>query len=146
MRICIDTVIFIDILKDQFPKTQKKFYQSLEKGETLVTSVINVAELMPQFSGNRDELSQFLKDHRIKIMDMDLKSTLIAAERWMTYLKRKKKRLCPSCNSPIPGHNQILADFLIGGFALTNCDSLLTRDRGIYRSYFADLKKIGVSG
>jgi len=139
VRIYIDTVIFIDILKNEYPQTQEKFYHAIENGETLITSVITVAELMPQFNGNRKELSRFLKDHRVNVMDIDLESTLIASERWMRYLKNKKVRYCPSCNTPIHGRDQILADFLIGGFALTNCEQILTRDRGFYRTYFRDL-------
>lgn len=55
MRICVDTVIFIDILKDEYQQTQEKFYKALEKGEALIAPVIIVAELMPQFHGNRKE-------------------------------------------------------------------------------------------
>lgn len=33
-----------------------------------------------------------------------------------------------------------LADFFIGGFALTKSDTILTRDRGVYRKYFPDLR------
>lgn len=142
MRICIDTVIFIDILKDEYPQTQEKFYQALEERESLIASVITLAELLPQFYGDRKELSTFLNDHKIKVMEVDLESSLLASERWMRYLKNKKSRRCPSCNSPVPGRDKILADFLIGGFALTHCDQILTRDRGIYSTYFKDLKKI----
>lgn len=141
MRICIDTVIFVDILKDEYPQTQKKFYQALEDRETLTASVITVAELLPQFYGNRKELSTFLNDHRIKVVEVDLESVLLASERWMKYLKKRKSRRCPSCNAAVPGRDKILTDFLIGGFALTRCDQILTRDRGIYKTYFKDLKK-----
>lgn len=142
MRIYIDTVIFIDILKDEYPQTQEKFYKALESGETLVTSVITVAELMPQFHEGRKDLLRFLSEHRIKVMEIDLESALIASERWMKYLKKKKARRCPSCNALVPGRDQILADFLIGGFALTHCDRILTRDRGVYKTYFNDLRKL----
>jgi predicted nucleic acid-binding protein len=142
VKICIDTVIFIDILKDEYPKTQEKFYDALEDGHILVSSVITVAELMPQFKGNRKELVTFLKDHHIKVMDIDIESALTASERWIRYLNKKKSKRCPSCKAPIPGRDKILADFLIGGFAITHCDRILTRDRGIYRTYFSDLEKL----
>jgi hypothetical protein len=38
-----------------------------------------------------------------------------------------------------------LSDFYIGGFALAQCDAILTRDRGIYGKYFADLPLYGES-
>ncbi|MGR3319094.1 MAG: type II toxin-antitoxin system VapC family toxin [Candidatus Anammoxibacter sp.] len=142
MKICVDTMIFIDILKNEYLKIQEKFYDVLKNKEMLVTSVVTVAELMPQFRGNRKELVRFLSDHNVKIMELDIESTMIASERWMRYLKKKKTRYCPSCKVAITGRDYILADFLIGGFALTHCDQILTRDRGIYKTYFADLNKL----
>ena len=142
MKLCVDTVIFIDILKDEYPQTQEKFYSALEEGDSLIASVITVAELIPQFRGNRKELLTFLDDHRIKVMELDIESAFVASERWIKYLKKRMIKHCPFCNAPVPGREQILADFLIGGFALSHCDRILTRDRGIYKTYFSDLVTI----
>ena len=35
--------------------------------------------------------------------------------------------------------DRVIADFLIGAHAATQCDRLLTRDRGHYRKHFAGL-------
>ena len=36
MKVCIDTTILIDILKDEFRNFQDKLYVALERGEDLV--------------------------------------------------------------------------------------------------------------
>ena len=142
MKICVDTDVLIDVLKDQYPPTQEAFYKAIEARDSLMASVITAAELLPQFGGSKTELSRFLSDHGIEVRELDLESTLLAAERWMKYLKKRKSKRCPSCDAPIPGRDAVLADFLIGGFALTHCDRILTRDRGIYRAYFSDLEML----
>jgi predicted nucleic acid-binding protein len=142
MKIYVDTAIFIDILKDEYPQIQEKYYHAFEAGASLITSAITAAILMPQFRGNRKELLNFLGDHRVTVMDLDLEPALVAADRWIKYLTKRTIKHCPSCNAPVPGRDHILADFLIGGFALTHCDRLLTRDRGIYKTYFSDLMTV----
>lgn len=142
MRLCVDTMIFIDILKDEYRSEQEKFYNALATRETLVIPTVVFAELMPQFRGEISMINQFLTQHHIKTEPLDLKSTIMAGECWIRYLRKKTKSLCPSCGSSLAQREHFLSDFYIGGFALTCCDAILTRDRGIYRKYFPDLKII----
>ena len=140
MKICVDTSILLDILKDEFIEYQEKLYEALRRKEELIAPAIVAAELVPQFKGDTKLLQSFLHDHKIVIKSLDIDSALLAASRWMRYLKRKTKVKCPECGHKLDLREHVLSDFYIGGFALTECDVILTRDRGIYKKYFPDLK------
>lgn len=136
----MDTTVLIDILKDEYPENQERLYNALKKGEELVAPVIVYAELMPQFRGDTALLNLFLKEHRIKIEPLDIDSVKESAIRWMRYLKRKTKVRCHRCGEVLDSREHFLSDFFIGGYALTSCDAIITRDRGIYKKYFPELK------
>lgn len=139
MKVCVDTTILIDILKDEFRSHQEMVYTALAKREDLVAPTVVFAELMPQFKGDTGLLNTFLREHKIRIESLDLDSVIAAASRWINYLKRKSKIKCPECGHGLNIKEHFLSDFYIGGFALTKCDTILTRDRGIYKKYFPEL-------
>jgi len=140
LKICIDTVVLIDILKDEFRPFQERLYAALAAKESLIAPTIVFAELMPQFDGDPNQVASFLKAHKVTIADLDLDSVTIAGTRWMRYLKRKSRAKCPKCGFRLNVKEHFLSDFYIGGFALARCNAILTRDRGIYRKYFSELK------
>lgn len=144
MKICIDTTVLIDILKDEFRDFQDKVYSALENGEELSSPSVVYAELMPQFKGDLKLLDEFLGEHKINIEPLDKISVIASTEGWINYLKRKTKVLCPGCGTEIKLKKHFLSDFYIGGFAAAKCDAILTRDRGIYKKYFPNL--IGYEG
>jgi predicted nucleic acid-binding protein len=139
LRVCIDTTILIDILKDEFRNFQDKLYLALERGEDLVVPSVVYAELFPQFKGNARLVDEFLSEHKIEIRPLDTISATAAAKSWIKYLKRKEKVKCPHCGHQMIFRAHFLSDFFIGGFASSKCDAILTRDRGIYKKYFPDL-------
>jgi predicted nucleic acid-binding protein len=139
MKICVDTSILLDILKDEFRDFQNKLYHALETGEELAAPSVVYAELAPQFSGNSRLLDEFLKEHKINIEPLDLPSVVAAADRWMKYLKRKSKVQCPKCGVNLEVKLHVLSDFYIGGFTVAKCNAILTRDRGVYKKYFPEL-------
>ena len=139
MRVCIDTTILLDILKDEFRNFQDNLYLALERGEDLVVPSVVYAELLPQFKGNARLVDEFLSEHKIEITPLDTLSAIAAAKSWMKYLKRKEKVRCPQCGHQMIFRAHFLSDFFIGGFASAKCDAILTRDRGIYKKYFPDL-------
>ena len=139
MRVCFDTTILLDILKDEFRIFQDKLYTALARRELLVASLVVFAELMPQFKGNTRQLGEFLEEHKIVTEPLDLDSVIAASESWMKYLKRKTKVKCPQSPYKLNLKEHFLSDFYIGGFASAKCSAILTRDRGIYKKYFPQL-------
>jgi predicted nucleic acid-binding protein len=49
LRVCVDTSILIDILKDEFGPFQEKLYDAIEKNETLVAPSAVFGELMAAY-------------------------------------------------------------------------------------------------
>ena len=139
MRVCVDTTILLDILKDEFRSFQDKLYAALARRDKLVAPTVILAELMPQFKGNTRLLHEFLQEHKIAIEPLDVNSAIAAAQGWMKYLKRKTKVKCPHCGRKLNLKEHFLSDFYIGGFASAKCGAILTRDRGIYTKYFPAL-------
>ena len=64
MRICVDTTILIDVLKDEFRPFQEKLYHAIAHNEQLVSPSVVLGELMPQFRGDERQVVNFLSDHK----------------------------------------------------------------------------------
>jgi hypothetical protein len=83
------------------------------------------------------------------------KSLYIAGTRWAEYARKGNKNqfscsacgsffevACPKCKAPIAKRLHVMADFLIGAHALVHADCILSRDLGIYKTYFNDLNVV----
>jgi hypothetical protein len=139
LRVCVDTTVLLDVLKDEFRIFQDKLYTALERRENLVAPSVVFAELMPQFKGDTKQLGEFLTEHKVVTEPLDLGSVISASKGWIKYLKRKTKVKCLQCGHKLNLKEHFLSDFYIGGFASAKCDAILTRDRGIYTKYFPQL-------
>ena len=138
MRVCVDTTILIDILKDEFRNFQDKLYVALERGDDLASPSMVYAELLPQFNGNTKLLDKFLSEHRIEITPLDTISATIAAKSWIKYLKRKVKIKCHQCGYQLIHRAHFLSDFFIGGFASARCDAHYNQRPGNIQKIFSE--------
>lgn len=154
MITAVDTNIILDVLipNEPFGESSKKLLdRHLSKGKLILCEVV-LAELAAQFP-TEQELKLFLSETGMRLEYSNEKSLYIAGTRWAQYAKKgNKDRLicsqcghsfevtCPQCSRTITRRLHVLADFLIGAHALVKADCLLSRDLGIYKIYFNDLK------
>jgi len=157
MVTAVDTNIILDVLipNEPFSEPSKKLLDRyLSKGKLILCEVV-YAELAAQFP-TEQELKLFLAETGMRLEYSNDKSLYIAGTRWVKYAgKSNKDRFicpqcghsfeagCPRCRAAITRRLHVLSDFLIGAHALISADCLLSRDLGIYKTYFNDLKVVG---
>jgi predicted nucleic acid-binding protein len=153
MNVAIDTNILFDIL---LPDSQfldhalAKLKSSGKKGRLIISEIV-YAELASQFS-EEVTLSGFLSDTDIDLVNSDSRALWYAARAWKKYTRARGRELqcpacgklqglsCSECSKEIAYRQHIIADFIVGGHALSHAGALLTRDRGYYSHYFPELK------
>lgn len=156
MITAIDTNILLDVLihDEVHVQTSKKLLdEQLGKGQLVICEIV-YAELASQFTVEKD-LMVFLADTGIKLVHSGGKALHTAGERWKHYAKNRDQKLqcthcgskititCSKCRQNVYSRQHIISDFVIAAHALFHAETLLSRDRGFYRTYFRDLKVIG---
>lgn len=105
---------------------------ALARGDLVVPAPV-YAELMALAGRTESFLDAFFRETSIAV-DWNLEERVwrLAGQVFQHYATRRRKQRGP-------GPRRILADFVIGAYAVTNKFSLLTLDEGIYRAAFPSL-------
>ena len=129
----VDTNILIDIFQDD-PRwgswSAGRLQAATEAGPVMIDAIV-VAELSRNYA-SLEELVSPIKALSLAIAPIDTETAHVAGQRFAAYRKQR-----PAGAPPRP-----LPDFFIGAHALTQSLPLLTRDAGIYRTYFPELTLI----
>ena len=157
MITAVDTNIILDVLipGEPFSQSSKRLLdQHLSEGKLILSEVV-FAELSAQFT-TEEELKTFLTETGMRLVYSNEKSLYIAGTRWAKYARKGNKGrfscaecgnrfevACPQCSRALAKRLHVLADFLIGAHALSHADCLLSRDLGLYKTYFGDLRVVG---
>jgi predicted nucleic acid-binding protein len=134
MKTAVDTNVFLDILRPNpaFVDNSERWLAKLALQSDLVICDMVFAELCCQFD-TVEKAVLFLYDLDVRVESLKHEASFEVSRAWLRYRKAGGKR------------ERILADFIIGAHAQTQCDQLLSRDRGFYRDHFSSLKLIDPS-
>ena len=154
MITAVDTNILFDILipgESHAEASKKLLDKHLTSGKLILCEVV-FAELAARFPSEQ-ELKTFLAETGMRLVPSNEKSLHMAGVRWAEYARRSTRNQfscsecgksfpihCPHCKAVLTRRQIVLSDFLIGAHALEQADCLLSRDLGIYKSNFGDLK------
>ena len=125
----VDTNVLLDVFVSgtlHHSESQKSLIRAYDRGAILVCDVV-YAELVPAF-GDRTALDETLREINATVSPIDTAIAYDAGMRWSRYRQAGGSRA------------RIIADFLIGAHAIANADTVLTRDRGFYATYFPELQ------
>ena len=129
MITAVDTGVLLDVFSGDAMfgrRSEAALVEALSEGGLVACDVV-WAEVSARFPSS-DAASAAMQRLGVSFAPLDAPSALAAGACWRRYRERGGSR------------DRVIADFLIGAHASLSAGRLLTRDRGFYRSYFADLR------
>ena len=136
MTTAIDSNVLIDLLgqRTDFTDASISALDAARVEGALVICPVVVAEISGHFATPAALLSA-LAGMQIVIDEWGAEALHLAGTAFIRYRQRSAKP-----------RERMLADFLVGAHAQRQADTLLTRDRGYYRTYFPGLRLIDAGG
>lgn len=134
MITAVDTSVLLDVFgadREFGSRSRQAVEQTLAQGSLIACDVVwaEAAAAFPSSSA----LAEVMDALGVDFSPLDAVCAAEAGAAWRTYRARDGKR------------DRVIADFLIGAHARHRADRLLTRDRGFYRTCFAELELIDPS-
>lgn len=153
MTIAVDTNALLALLyeDDYADASEAALRAAYREGRVVVTSIVYTELAADGHFDTRSDLDEFLEDLSIQVVEPSRAALFRAGERFQRYTERRPAGLqCPSCGATravecvecggdLSPRQHVAADFVIGGHASTDADSLISFDGGFYGTYFPSL-------
>jgi uncharacterized protein with PIN domain len=152
----VDTSALLALLYDDSyaDDSEAALRDAYRNGRVVVTPIV-YTELAAdgQFEA-ATAVDEFLSDLSIRVTDPSREALYRAGQAFRAYTDRRPDGLqcpscgeirtvqCTSCGEALSPRQHVAADFLIGGHAATDADTLVSFDAGFYESYFPSLRVI----
>jgi len=149
----VDTNALLALLYDDdyTDASEAALRRAYRKGRVVITPIVYAELAADGHFDTRTDLNRFLEDFSIQLAEPSRDALFEAGEMFQRYTDRRPNALqCPSCGTKrtveckecgadLTPRQHIAADFLIGGHATVDADSLVSFDDGFYRTYFPSL-------
>lgn len=153
MTTAVDTNALLAILYEDAhtDASEAALRRAYREGKLVVTPVVYAELAADGHFEAAAELDEFLADFSIQLVKLSREALFVAGQRFQRYTARRPDGLqcpacgrkqavdCEECGEDLASRQHVAADFLIGGHAAVDAESLVSFDRGFYRTYFPDL-------
>lgn len=154
MTTAVDTNALLALLyeDDYTDASEEALRRAYQAGRVVITPIVYTEFAADGHFNTTTDLDQFLEDFSIQLAEPSRDALFEAGVKFQRYTNRRPDALqCPSCGTKqdvmceecgtdLSPRQHIAADFLIGGHATVDADSLVSFDTGFYNTYFSSLQ------
>ena len=153
MITAVDTNALLAILYDDSyaDASETAIRRAYQEGKLVIAPIVYAELAADGHFDTAADVNEFLDDFSLQLIEPSRDALFRAGQQFQCYTSRrpdglqcptcghKQHVVCEECGETLTPRQHIAADFLIGGHAAADADSLISFDGGFYGTYFPSL-------